>query len=71
MAETPESCPVSMQARAAEAATEQAVEQAKRELEDTETSYDAAVGHYSKAVRDHERCAAAPASAPVRFVSAR
>jgi hypothetical protein len=58
----------SIQAEAEEAATEQAVKRARRDLEDANNVYNAAATHYSEAARDYERCAATRASTAVRSV---
>jgi hypothetical protein len=68
MAEPPEPCAISMQAQAAEVAAQQAVKRASQKRDDANDSYSAAAVYYSKAVWDHKRCAAAPASPQVRFV---
>lgn len=59
---------ISMQAEAEEAATQQAVKRARRDLEDANNVYNAAATHYSEAARDYERCAADRASVAVCFV---
>lgn len=59
---------ISLQAEAEEAATQNAVKRARRDLEDANNVYNAAATRYSEAARDYERCAADRASMAVRCV---